>query len=164
MSLRTTGLEDERQPAIGGHGLEPDLGRQPLGIHRALPLNPRQGRPRRLGLDDPDSLLIDIQQVVSATMTRRHDNLANRHTPARKEVEAPAILDHPASIGQLPVDQNPGALLSRQTIVVRHSPHSPARHDLTLSIGANRLAGFGIQQLAEDERVSDGLVFEAALP
>ena len=44
VGLRAAGLEHERQAAIRGHGLEADLGGQPLGIHRALPLHPRQGR------------------------------------------------------------------------------------------------------------------------
>jgi hypothetical protein len=122
MDLRTTGLKHERQPAVCRHRLETNIGRQPLGIHCALPLHPRQRRAGRLGLDHPDRQLVHIQQVVRAAIALGHDHLADRDPLTGKEIEVLPVLDHPAGVSELAVDQHTGTLFSGETILVHHLP------------------------------------------
>jgi hypothetical protein len=114
VSLQTAGLEHERKAAIRRHRLEADLRRQTLGIHRALPLHPRQGGASRFGLDNPDGFLVNIDQVVRPAMTLGHDDLTDRYSLPSEEVKFPAVLHHPASVGELAVNQNPSTLFSDQ--------------------------------------------------
>lgn len=53
-------------------------------------------------------------------MALGHDDLADRDTLARKEVEALAVLDKPPRADELTIDQDTGTLFSRQTTFVSH--------------------------------------------
>jgi hypothetical protein len=98
-----------------------DLRRQTLGIHRALPLHPRQGRASRLGLDNPYSLLVDVDQVIRPAMTPSHDDLTDRDSLSCEEVEVPAVLHNPANFAELAVNQDPGTLFSGEALLVSHA-------------------------------------------
>ena len=81
--------------------------------------------------------------------------LASRDALAGEEVEAPAVLHHPASVGKLAVNQDPGTLFSGEPLLVGHSPFclpamaSPAGHLLGVQEGCglsqHRHAGRGHQ-------------------
>ena len=73
--------------------------------------------PLRLGLDDPDRPLVDIEQVVGAAVAGRHDRLSHGDAGAGEEVQTGATLHEPASIGQLAVDQDTGALLGSHHVI-----------------------------------------------
>ena len=111
VGLGAAGLEHERQPAVLGQRGEPDVGRQPVGVHRRLPLDARQGRALGLGLDDPDGRLVDVEQVVGPPVPGLHYDLAERDALAGEEVQRPSVLHRPAGLGELPVDEHTGALL-----------------------------------------------------
>jgi len=76
-----------------------------------LPLDPGQRRALRLGLDHTDDLLVDVQQVVSPTMPRLHDRLADRAALRPEQVEIAAVHDGPAGDLQLFVDEDTSPLL-----------------------------------------------------
>jgi hypothetical protein len=104
VGLGAAGLEHEGEPAVLGQRREPHVGWEALGVRRGLPLHTRQGSALRLGLDHPDDPLVDVEQVVGATMACRHGRLAACHTLSCKQVEGPAVLHRPAGVGELPVD------------------------------------------------------------
>ncbi len=57
---------------------------------------------------------VDEQQVVRATVTGRHRELAHRHAEAGAEVHVVLVLDVPAGAGQSRVDLPASSLLGRQ--------------------------------------------------
>jgi len=126
VGFRAAGLEDERQPSGHGQRLEPDLRGQALGVHGALPLHAGQRGALRLGLDDADRLLVDVDQVVGAAVSLRHRGLADGDTLRGKEVAVLAVLHDPACRGELTVDEDAGALLGGQANLVHESPPRPA--------------------------------------
>ena len=92
-------LEHERQPAFDRECLQAYVGGKPLGVHRRLPLDARQGSPFGLGLDDADGRFVDVQQVIGATMTRSHIDsrtatpwAANRFRPFLSCTTQPAAM------------------------------------------------------------------------
>lgn len=123
VSLGAASLEDEGEPVVLGKCCELDVGREPVGVHRGLPLNTRQGSALRLALDHPDDPLVDVQQVVGSTVPGRHCCLAARHALGREQVERPAVLHRPARLGELAVDEHAGARLRGKAIGVVPGVH-----------------------------------------
>jgi hypothetical protein len=157
MRLRPAGLEYERQPAVTGQRLQPDLGGQALGVAGRLPFHARQRHTFRLGLDHPGRALLDVQQVVDPAMAWRQHHLTHRHAGTGEQVHVFAVLHSPAGGAQLAVDQHPGALLRLQTEVVvrwRHGrkasrprPRQPAIRLIQESAEKGESAGEGGQRL-----------------
>ena len=104
-------LEHEGQSAIMGECLEADLGAQAVSVSGRLPLDAGQGGADGLGLDDANHALVDVEQVVGATVTGSHDGLAHSHPCPREEVEGPGVLNRPAGFGEMSVDDDPSPLL-----------------------------------------------------
>jgi len=109
-------LKHKGQPALDCQRPETDRGRQTLGIHGRLPLHPGQARARRLGLDDANGLLVDVEQVVRPAMPFLHDDLATGHALRGKEVEVLLVLHRPPGVSKLAVDEHARTLLRRQPL------------------------------------------------
>jgi hypothetical protein len=98
--------------------LEPQGRRKAIGVHRRLPLHPRQWRALRLALDNADYPLFHVQQVVNPAVALRHDRLANGDTRSGEKIQVGAVLHVSAGVAELPVDQNPRPLLSLKANLV----------------------------------------------
>ena len=74
-------------------------------------------------------------------MTLGHDDLAHRDALAGKEAEVLPVLDHPASVSELAVDQHAGTLLSRRRSSSITCPHPcpPRRHTIGAGLLASRV-------------------------
>lgn len=83
-------------------------------IHRRLPLDARQGRALGLGLDDPDNLPLDVEEVVGPAVARLHDHLTAGHAIAGEQVQAALVLHRPTGVSKLTVDEHACTLLRRQ--------------------------------------------------
>ncbi len=94
--------------------LVPHVGREAFGTHRGLPLHAGQRRALGLGLDDPDGALLDVEEVVGSSVAGLHDRLADGDTLSGEQVQVLAVLDVPAGVGELAVDEHARALLSCQ--------------------------------------------------
>ena len=118
--LRTRCLEHEGQAPL--HSDRPlCVGLREAGrVHRRLPLDTRQGCADRLRLDHTDDLLVDIQQVVDAAITRGHDELAHRDAEPCEEVQIFAVLNNPTGRLELLIDENPSPRLCGQSGIVEH--------------------------------------------
>jgi hypothetical protein len=111
VGLGTAGLKYERQLIVARQRPAPDGGRQAVGVPRRLPLDPGQGGADRFGFDDSDGFAVHVQQVVDAAVSRRHDELALSDALAGEEIQGRAVLDVPAGVGKLPVDEHARPLL-----------------------------------------------------
>lgn len=72
----------------------------------------------RLGLDHSDDLLVDIQEVVRAAVTLLHHDLATSHALGGEKVQVLLVLDRPAGISKLAIDEHACTLLRRQIRIV----------------------------------------------
>jgi hypothetical protein len=98
---------------------------------------PTSGCPLRLGLDDPDHPLVDIQQVVRAPVARSHDCLADGDAGTAEQVQVLLPLDEPVGAGELAVDLASGAPLGRDVVLVHGPPKVAVRaqSSLTAALG-----------------------------
>ena len=117
VGLEAVGLEDERQLAVVQAFARGR--REAGGVHGALPLDTGERRAGRLGLDDADDLLVEVEGVVRPAVAGRHDHLTDRAGDERVQVFA--VHDGPTRPLQLPVDLDPGTLLRSQGRVGAHA-------------------------------------------
>jgi hypothetical protein len=112
---RPGALVGERQRAAVGR----DAGRQRPGVLRRLRLDPDERMPLRLGLDDPDRLPGDVEQVIR--LPGQHRELADRDPRPRRDVHRRPVLDVPPALFELAVDVLPRLIFG----VHSESPRGP---------------------------------------
>ena len=113
MGLGAAGLEHKREAPILRERGQAHIRRQPLGVHRALPLHARQWRSFRLGLDHADGGLVDVEHVVHPPVAGFQRHLANGDALGGKEVHRLLVLHRPPGLAELLIDQHPCARLCR---------------------------------------------------
>ena len=123
VGLGAAGLEDERQPPVLRERGEPHLGGQSLGVPARLPLDARQRGSLGLGLDHPDDALVDVEQVVGAAVAGLQRDLADGDALRGEQVHRLLVLHRPAGVGELPVDEHPGACLGGNATRVLPGTH-----------------------------------------
>lgn len=122
VGLGAARLEDERQPAAVRQRLEPYVRRQPLCVHRGLPLHAAQSRALGLCLDHADSALVDVKQIVCAAVARLHRDFTARDALGGKQVEVLLVLNGPARALELSVDKHARTRLCREPVRVPLPP------------------------------------------
>src|SRR5579884_707605 len=88
---------------------------------RRLPLHPRKRGALGLCLDHPDDALVDVEQVVGATVARLERDFAYCDAMRGKQVHRLLVLHRPAGLDELPVYEHASARLSRNA--TRALPH-----------------------------------------
>ena len=103
--------------AVDGQPLEAYVGGQSGRVHRRLPLDARKRRALGLRFDGADRALVDVEQVVGAAVTGRHDATRGRRRPRRRTGWCPCGPGLPAGFSQLPADEHASALLGVQLLL-----------------------------------------------